>query len=120
MWMDIVVTALRSAALTLWSPFRSRCASTPVCSQTRLFRNEPRLRSVVNPSHRWLAPREPRLLGTFAVTRISLLVSLFIHKKTEKEKKERKKAAAPDNRPETRATAEAHRTARAAEQQQSV
>lgn len=52
-------------------------AFSRVCGQTRLFRNEPRLRSVVNPSHRWLAPREPG--WSFAVTRISPL-SLFIHK----------------------------------------
>lgn len=59
----IVVTAVLFRCSVLWSPFPSRCVSSPVCSQTRLFRNEPRLRSVVNPSHQWLAPREPGCWG---------------------------------------------------------
>lgn len=61
--------------LTLWSPrfcsaalrygarFPRGAFPRQSAVKTRLFRNEPRLRSVVNPSHRLLAPREPGCWG---------------------------------------------------------
>lgn len=53
-----VVAALRRAA-------RSPRGAPPRQSAVGLgfFRNEPRLRSVANPSHQWLAPREPGCWG---------------------------------------------------------
>lgn len=59
----IVVTVVLFRRSTLWSPFPSRCVQTPVCSHTRLFRSEPRLRSAANPSHRWLVPVESGCWG---------------------------------------------------------
>lgn len=68
----IVVTAVSFRCFMLWSPFPSHGAFPRQSAvKARFFRNEPRLGSVGNPSHRWLAPREPGCRGSFAVTGIS-------------------------------------------------